>query len=283
MTWPESHQAKQRPGQSLVFVAGLHRSGTTPLTRLLGMHPQVSTFRDTGAKEDEGQHLQDVYPSARAYGGAGQFAFAAQAHLTERSPLATPANAQALFESWAPYWDLSRPFLVEKSPPNLLMTRFLQALFPAARIVVIVRHPVVVALSTRRWAGPAVPLSRLLEHWVHSHTTFLADAGHINHLHVVQYEQLVEHPEPALHALGDFLQLDGPIPVSGLQRGRSGRYEAQWQELLSSRRVWRRSMARRLQKRFEAQISRFGYSTNDLAAFGPFPKPDRFVPDTHSI
>ena len=75
--------------QRLVFVGGLHRIGTTPLARCLAAHPQISGFEHTGVEEDEGQHLQTVYPPARAHGGPGRFALSAAAHLTETSPLLT--------------------------------------------------------------------------------------------------------------------------------------------------------------------------------------------------
>jgi hypothetical protein len=39
-----------------IVLVGLHRSGTSPLAQALAEHPSVSTFRDTGAPEDEGQH-----------------------------------------------------------------------------------------------------------------------------------------------------------------------------------------------------------------------------------
>jgi len=73
-------------------------AGTTPLARVLGDHPAVSAFSGTGAREDEGQHLQDVYPKAKVYGGAGRFAFSGAAHLTEGSPLATEASRERLLE-----------------------------------------------------------------------------------------------------------------------------------------------------------------------------------------
>ena len=63
-----------RDGGRFVFVGGLHRSGTTPLARVLGAHPEISGLSGTGVSEDEGQHLQDVYPRIRAHGGMGRFA-----------------------------------------------------------------------------------------------------------------------------------------------------------------------------------------------------------------
>src|SRR4029453_6608815 len=84
-------------GRTFVFVAGLHRSGTSVLFKCLKEHPAISGFDGTGAIEDEGQLLQTVYPPARVYGGPGRFGFDADAHLTETSSLASAANAFELF------------------------------------------------------------------------------------------------------------------------------------------------------------------------------------------
>ena len=44
-------------GERLVFIGGLHRSGTTPLADALAQHPDISGLSGTGAPHDEGQHL----------------------------------------------------------------------------------------------------------------------------------------------------------------------------------------------------------------------------------
>lgn len=247
----------------LVFIGGLHRSGTTLLGRCLAQHPDVSGFEQTGVKEDEGQHLQDVYPPARQFGGPGRFARAPGAHLTEHSPLATADSARRLLAQWRPHWDLDRPVLVEKTPSNLISTRFLQALVPSATFVMIVRHPVVVSLSTRKWTH-GVPLRRLFEHWFHAHTTLLADAAQIRRLHVLTYEDLVLDPTPTLAGVADFLGLSGPVPSTLIRTDRSDRYEGQWRQMATSRRPWERLQHGLLCRRFGQDARRFGYDMHDL-------------------
>src|SRR5512132_1622193 len=70
-----------------------------------------------------------------------------RAHLTETSHLLTPENALKLRQSWERYWDQSKAIRVEKTPGNLLKTRFLQAVFPHSYFIVIRRHPGPVSMA----------------------------------------------------------------------------------------------------------------------------------------
>jgi hypothetical protein len=79
----------------LLFIGGLHRSGTSLIHRCISRHPQVAGFHDTGVLEDEGQYLQSVYPLGQAYGGPGRFALDPRCHLTESSALVSRKTASA--------------------------------------------------------------------------------------------------------------------------------------------------------------------------------------------
>lgn len=254
----------------LVFVGGLHRSGTSLLASTLARHPAASGLTGSDAKEDEGQHLQDVLPPARAYGGAGRFALDPRAHLTETSPLATPVNAERLIASWAPYWDLDRRVLVEKSPPTIVRTRLLQALVPSARFVLVVRHPVVSALSTRKWRR-GVPFGRLLEHWFAAHEILLGDLPYLTSAQVVKYEHLVDDPVDVLARVGAGLGLSGPIPADAVRADRSSAYEREWRARAASRVPFLAAAYRRTVARHEARARLFGYSLTDLTVAEPFP------------
>lgn len=55
--------------------------------------PGASGFEDTGVPEDGGQHPQSVFEPASVYGGPGEFAFYAGAHLSEESALISAPTA----------------------------------------------------------------------------------------------------------------------------------------------------------------------------------------------
>ena len=92
-----------------------------------------------------------MFLPAKAYGGPGRFGFHPEAALTESSVLVTAENRARLWAQWSKHWDTDADVLLEKSPPNLIRCRFLQAMFSGACFVVIQRHPVAVSLATQRW------------------------------------------------------------------------------------------------------------------------------------
>lgn len=198
-----------------VFVGGLHGSGTSLVHRWLRAHPEISGFSGTGVPQDEGQHLQRLLPTARSLGGRGRFGFAPEAHLTETSDLAVPSSAASLSADWDIHWVGEGAIRVEKSPPNLLRFRLLQSLFPGALCVLVLRHPLAVAASTRSKGRLSRFRSRraLVEHWLHCHDTFLRDQPSLHHLVVLRYEELVAAPESGLDSVFSTLGLPGiPAP-----------------------------------------------------------------------
>ena len=106
--------------KNFIFLAGHHRSGTSLLHEIIREHPLVSGFSQTGAPEDEGQHLQTIYNPAKAHGGPGKYIFDKRSYINEHHQLATEKSAKAILEQWKPYYDTSCSYLIEKSPPNLI-------------------------------------------------------------------------------------------------------------------------------------------------------------------
>lgn len=210
----------------LLFIGGLHKSGTSIFHRCVADHPEISGFSDTGVPRDEGQLLQTVYPAAHVSGGMGRFGFDEAAHLTEESPLVSTGNAEQLLDQWAPYWDLSKSVLVEKSPPTLIRTRFLQALFPEARFVILLRHPIPVSYSTQKWTD--IPLHRLVAHWIVCHRLFEEDRSRIRKLRVVRYEDFVEEPERVLREIHQFVGLEPVSSGREIRRNVNHKYLRRW-------------------------------------------------------
>lgn len=265
-----------------VFVCGLHRSGTSVLGRNVARFEGCTGFKNTGATEDEGQFLQDIYPVAAKLGGPGRFGFDQRAHRTEESSLLTADNVRRLHQSWHAHWDNNKQICVEKTPANILMTRFLQEAFPNSYFVVIRRHPVAVSIATQKfWKINRTALHRLLYHWLHCYDLFARDKSHLKHVYELTYEDYVQNPTryhsdiaafigtrvPERQEEGDLQYVVHPgqkvsqVREKGLEEVNSmhnERYLNRWSELLGTS-PWK-EYYRYIGRKYEKRFNEYGYS-----------------------
>lgn len=250
--------------KKFIFVNGLHRSGTSLLFKSLREHPQISGFKGTGVPEDEGQHLQSVYPPATVYGGPGRFGFHPSSYLNETSELISLDNKKKLFSEWSRYWNLEKPFLMEKSPPNIIRSRFLQALYPQSYFITILRHPIAVSYATQKFIKNPLyyPLYSLLEHWLVCHERFELDRKYLHKSLVIKYEDFVAAPQTTINNIYAFLDINSISLNKEVNLNVNNKYFLKWQGLQKNK--LKSLYTKYLTARFKKRIDPFGYSLTDL-------------------
>jgi hypothetical protein len=260
------------PDHHFVFVGGMHRSGTTALCHMIATHPQISGFTNTGVIEDEGQYLQSVYPTEDSFGGAGRFGLHPQSHLTEDSPL-VPAAKQSLFDAWSPYWDLSKPFLCEKTPSNIVRSRFLQAAFPSSTFIFVSRHPAAQALAVLKF-DKNVPLTSVIRNWLACHRYLTEDLPHLRRSLLLRYDDISTDPAATCRSIETLLGLEPGMNPGLIRSALNDPYYASWRK--GDYRLWGarwRNLVKRwrnkaeiayIESHFESAINGFGYSFREI-------------------
>lgn len=239
--------------KEFIFIGGLHRSGTSLLHKILAAHPSISGFSGTSVPEDEGQHLQTVIKPALAFGGPGKFVFDERSYMDENHPLATKKNAKEIFDQWCNHWDLSSKYLIEKSPPNIVRTRFLQKLFPKSKFIIVLRHPIAVAFATKKWCNSST-LS-LLDHTLCAYEIFHNDMKMLKSFYVLRYEDVVSEPQSKVNEIFLYLGLSAYKLTQNVKNDVNEKYFMMWEE---ERRIFNR-----LPVAFEKRANQFGYSFRD--------------------
>jgi hypothetical protein len=216
---------------NVLFIGGHHFSGTSILNKIIGQSPDASVMLDTGVTEDEGQHLQRVFPSASRVGSLS-FGCREDAYITEESPLVTTAGREALLNEWGIHWDLSKTLLVEKSPPNAVHMRFLQAMFqPVANRVFFVmttRHPLGLlhgrspafgkyditedaGMHGKRAGALALYIVSKLTCALKLHRVMLGHASRVEHFRMYQIEHFMDNVAAGVQDLSRFVEVDGHV------------------------------------------------------------------------
>lgn len=214
--------------KKFIFIGGLHRSGTSLVHEILRDHPKISGFQSTSVPEDEGQHLQSVYPSAECFGGPGRFGFDESSFMDDSHPLASIINAEKLFDEWGCYWNMQCDYLIEKSPPNLVRTRFLQSMFENSIFIVIFRHPIALSYATKKWSKTSI--HSLLEHSFLCYERFLADLPYLRRCFVLRYEDFISSPQETINQIYQLIGIDTVLINRVAHTDVNERYFELWRE-----------------------------------------------------
>ena len=196
--------------RSPVFVVGFPRSGTTLLEQMLDAHPDFRSMDERGY----------VYQLIERMERAGQRYPADLADLTQEEADQLRAIYWRLVERTLP--DLGRHRLVDKNPLNMLCLPMILRLFPAARIILCLRHPcdVLLSCSMQSFRSPAFmvmcsSLQRLARGYADA---FGQCCGHLEvfatRVLEWRYESIVEDFDGAVARLGEFLAVEDASPFA---------------------------------------------------------------------
>lgn len=192
-----------------VFLVGCYNSGTTLLSELLGRHPEISALRT------EGHFITDQFQKDYELGLPRMWAGREELfRLTEHDEGPDPIRIK---KQWGLRLDRSKPVLLEKSPPNTPRMLWLQAHFPPAYFVAIVRNGYAVAEGITRKGDPkhlreGWPIEQSAWQWRRSNEIIEEDAPHLKHLLWSRYEDLTANPKQELDRICRFLGVS-PFPA----------------------------------------------------------------------
>lgn len=189
-----------------VFVGGLHRSGTSIVSRMIASLENVASISDAPAPENEGVYLQGAIPHTALHGRPMHFATDPDQHHIEGGSFDRLDVRDRIASDWENWFQpQDAPWRLEKSPVNFSRMRLYQQLFPLSQFIVVIRHPQAVAGAVAKWVDLAP--DEALDHWIEAHGRMQGDAAHLHSVMILRYEDIMERPRAHMEAFAAFLQL----------------------------------------------------------------------------
>lgn len=206
-----------------IFLVGCPRSGTTLLQRMLDAHRDVAIAPETFfvrrfmsrrkhyGKLGKESHLEKLLADLVATPEFAEMGLDRESfHARVRPARTDDFEFGDVFAHWLEaFRELRGKKLVgEKTPNHLLFMRELEATFPAARFVHIVRDPRAVAESWRRVPWTNGSLAKDAEVWRRYLETARNKPPRQARLYEIRYERLVTATEAELRGLCAFLEIE---------------------------------------------------------------------------
>jgi len=193
-------QWRQFAGQyQWIFILGCNNSGTTLMTRILEAHPDISGVPRGGRGATVALFSPRRVEAVRLWTEKVE-----QFRLTEADQ---HLDALRLVYDWvAAVRPLSRPYVLEKAPPDMICSRWFQEVFPNARFIGLVRNGYAVAEGMNRREGYS--LDRCARHWNTANKIMLDDVAHLQRFQLVHYEDITRDPGTVMRQICQFLGID---------------------------------------------------------------------------
>jgi tetratricopeptide (TPR) repeat protein len=207
--------ARTGSGMGLIFIVGMHRSGTTLLERVLAGHDGVADGGETYVFTACLRHAADHYCQG-----------VIDAALVDRLDAAALAAAGERFREYARWRASGKAWLTEKLPSNFLNLGFILQALPEARVLHMRRDPMDTCFSNlRTYFGSAAAYSyeqrELAEYFRHYQAL-------MRHWHAqapgrildVDYAAFVAEPEAQARRVVEFCGIEFQAEALAVEHGR---------------------------------------------------------------
>ena len=210
-----------------IFVVGVNNSGTTLLWKAM------QNCYDLCAPPNSTQSLPNVPEQLRHphnFKKAASRLFATPEFISHYYLNETDVNNSVILDINYFYskYKVDGKRSIYKNGISTFKTRFLQAVFPDAYFVGIIRNGMAVIESIARMRsrrnlppGKVIPsqfnynlVERASQQWLFGNTIWLNDSKYLRNFTLIKYEDLVSRPERVLRDLGNFCEIDSEFNLN---------------------------------------------------------------------
>ena len=193
-----------------IFITGCYNSGTTLLDQILATHPQISGL------PDEGVMLTNQLVRPEDFGWRRMWSECE--NEMNNSTRNANKNSKIIKRQWSHFYDLKKPFLLEKSISNMPRLKFFQENFKPAWFIHIVRNGYAVTEGIYRKAKiikgnpffgqEHYPINLCAGQWVRSLEVFEGVKEGLTNVIEIKYEDLTTDPYDVVNAILSKLNLE---------------------------------------------------------------------------
>jgi hypothetical protein len=168
-----------------LFILSPPYSGSTLIVQLVGTSKNASIF---SSKQSEGQKLEELKPIM----------------LIDKWDETKKLPWKKIKKVFLENWDLKKPILVEKSPPNIIRTKDIIQEFQPVFFIITIKNPYSWAYSVKR-RKDQIKFSKVAQNWVRMAKHQMNNISNLKNSLFFKYEDLTDDPEKVSQDIGNFL------------------------------------------------------------------------------